>query len=416
MRQIKTSSKKFKQICNRGFQVKKRLQKKVNNILTDIREEGDKALTKYIKKFDNVKLSPKEIKVSESEISGAFQNINSNFATDLKAILQNVSKFYEERDYKDFKIRLKDGVRLGEIYRPIEKVGIYIPGGTAPLLSTVYMTVLPAKIAGVKEIVLMSPPNEHKSINPYILVVANLLKIKNVYKAGGAQAIGALAFGTKNVPKVDKIIGPGNEYVTEAKRQVYGYVNVDMIAGPSEVAVIANQNTDRNYLIQDLKAQSEHHKGLSILITTSKKQAKYIKRRVKDGYLIKVKNLNEATKVANKIAPEHLQIMVKSPSRLLRKINSAGAIFTGRYSPVSAGDYFAGPSHVLPTGGTARFFSALGVEDFLKRIHLVSCTKKSLKKYYKALEKITNIEGLKEHFESVRVRLDDRIEKSKEGN
>jgi len=406
MKQIKPVSKQFQKLCNRGFNVKKRLQNKVKKILEDIRSQQDKAIISYTKQFDRVRLTRKQIKVSEAEISAAFQNINSDFVNQLKSIVKNVITFYEKRVIKDFKVKLENGVRLGEFYTPLERVGIYVPAGTAPLISSVYMTVLPAKVAGVKEIVMVSPPNQHKTINPYILAVANLLKIKEIYKIGGVQAIGALAYGTQTVPKVDKIVGPGNEYVTEAKRQVFGFVDIDMTAGPSEVVIIANQYTNIDYLIQDLNAQAEHHKGLSILITTSKKQARYIKDKVKTGYLIRAKNLNHVAQIVNNLAPEHLQIMIKSPSILLKKIKNAGAIFTGQYSPVAAGDYFAGPSHVLPTGGTAKFFSALGIEDFLKRSHFISFPKKALEEYQLPLETIANIEGLNEHIESVRIRLE----------
>ncbi len=408
MKELKVTSKQFQDVCNRGFIVKKRLQNKVRTILDNVRHDGDKAVIKYTKQFDNVKLSRKQLEVSESETSAAFHDINCDFTNKLKSVIKSVTDFYEKKTLKDFKIKLENGACLGEYYMPIEKVGIYIPAGTAPLISTVYMTVVPAKIAGVKEIILVSPPNEYKTINPYILAVANLLKVQKIYKVGGVQAIGALAFGTQSIPKVDKIVGPGNEYVTEAKRQVYGFVDVDMVAGPSEVVIIANQYTNTDFLIQDLKAQAEHHKALVILITTSKKQAKCIKDKVKSGYIIRAKNLSYAADLANKLAPEHLQIMVKSPSRLLRKIKNAGAIFTGQYSPVAAGDYFAGPSHVLPTGGTANFFSALGVEDFLKRTHIISYTKKALEEYKEPLESIATIEGLQEHLASVMIRLEDK--------
>jgi len=408
MKQIKPTSKQFQKLCNRGFVPKRRLEDKVRTILDKVRSDGDKALIRYTRQFDNIKLSRRQIKVSEAEVSAAFQNINSDFTNQLKSILNNIVDFYSKRVYKDFKFKLKNGARLGESYTPIERVGIYIPAGTAPLISTVYMTALPAKMAGVKEIILVSPPNEYKSIDPHILATANLLKVKDIYKVGGAQAIGALAFGTQTIPKVDKIIGPGNEYVTEAKRQVYGFVDIDMIAGPSEVVIIANKSANTDYLIQDLKAQAEHHKGLSVLITTSKEQAKYIKDKVKTGFLIVAKNLDHAVEISNKLAPEHLQIMVKSPSELLSKVKNAGSVFTGQYSPVAIGDYIAGPSHVLPTAGTARFFSGLGVEDFLRRTHFVSFSKKALEESSQILENIATIEGLKEHLASIKIRLEDK--------
>jgi histidinol dehydrogenase len=300
-----------------------------------------------------------------------------------------------------------DGIILGERFSPLEKVGVYVPSGQVPLVSSVYMTALPAKLAGVKKIILATPPNKYCSVDPHILVVANLLKVDEVYKIGGAQAIAAMAFGTKMVPRVDKIVGPGNEYVTEAKRQVFGYADIDMIAGPSEVVVIANQNSNPAFIAADLKAQSEHFKGLSILITNSKKLAKEMRGRVEKGYIVLVKNLEEACEVTNIIAPEHLQIMVKSPQKVLRKIKNAGAIFIGPYTPTAVGDYIAGPSHVLPTGGTARFFSGLGLNDFIKSSHIISYSKKALEQVRGSIEKIAGIEGLKAHLESVKIRFEE---------
>jgi histidinol dehydrogenase len=268
------------------------------------------------------------------------------------------------------------------------------------------MTVLPAKIAGVKKIVLVSPPNEFKTINSHILVMADLLEVDEVYKVGGAQAIAALAFGTKTIPKVNKIVGPGNEYVTEAKRQVFGYSDIDMLAGPSEVLILANQYANPSYVIKDLMAQSEHRKGLSILITPSKRLAKIVKREIEKGYLVLTKNIEEAIEIVNQIAPEHLQIMVKNPKKVLKGIKNAGAIFIGPYSPVTVGDYVAGPSHVLPTGGTARFFSGLGVEDFMKASHIVHYSKKALEEMRDTIEKLTSVEGLPRHMDSVRARFE----------
>ena len=247
---------------------------------------------------------------------------------------------------------------LGEQFSPIESVGVYVPGGQAPLVSTVYMTVLPAKIAGVKRISLATPPDKTGTINPHILAAADLLKVDEIYKIGGAQAISALALGTKTVARVDKIVGPGNVYVTEAKRQLYGYVDIDMLAGPTELVVIANRHSHNSYVKADLLAQGEHRGGLAVLITTSKAQAKYFRQEINSGYAVLVKNLEQAIEVANRIAPEHLEILIKNPRKIVKKIKNAGAIFLGQYSPVAIGDYIAGPSHVLPTSGTARFFPA----------------------------------------------------------
>ena len=405
MKVIRPYNKEMDKIYNRNFIGKKRIEEKVRKIIEDVNLYGDDAIIKYTKKFDKVKLTHKNIRVSTSEINGAYQNIDAEFITTLKMAIQNVTRFYRKQIRKPWKIRQEDGIILKEIYSPLDRVGIYIPAGTAPLVSTVYMTVLPAQIAGVKNIVLVTPPNKHGSVDPHILVVANLLKVEEIYKVGGAQAIAALAFGTRTIPKVDKIIGPGNAYVIEAKRQVFGHVDIEMLPGPSEVVIIANQHTNLSYIKADLAAQAEHHMGTSILITTSKAVAKDIKKEVARGYIILVKNLNEAIEVANRIAPEHLQLMVKDPGKLVKKVKNAGSVFIGPYTPVSVGDYIAGPSHVLPTGGTARFFSGLGIDDFMKRSHIIFYTKKALEKVRGPVEKIAGIEGLTKHVESVRVRF-----------
>lgn len=398
-------SKEIQKLYDRYYCNKKRVTKKVQGIVHNVREEGDKAVLRYTRRFDRVKLSPREIKVSANEINAAFQNIDTDFISDLKKIIANIEKFHRRQLPKQWKIKCADGVRLGEIFRPIESVGVYVPAGTAPLVSSVYMSVLPAKIAGVKRIILATPPNRSGNINPHILAVANLLKVDEIYKMGGAQAIAALAFGTKTIPKVDKIVGPGNDYVTEAKRQVYGYVDIDMLAGPSEVVILSNQFSDKEYVISDLLAQAEHLKGLAVLVTTSKKFAKAMKKEINKGYIVLAKNLDQAAEVINRIAPEHLEVLIKQPNRILKKIRNAGAIFIGPYSPVCIGDYVAGPSHVLPTGGTARFFSGLGVRSFLKGMHTVSYSKKALEKEKDAIEKITKIEGLEKHMESFRARF-----------
>jgi len=407
MKIIRFNSQKLEKIYNRRFYKSSRIQEKVRNILEDVRLFGDEALIKYTKKFDHVKLSLKRLKVSQIEISGAYQNITPNFVSNLKVIIDNIERFYSKTIKKSWRIKDADGAVLGENYDPIEKVGVYIPAGTAPLVSTVYMTVLPAKIAGVKKIVLISPPDKNGYINPHILVVADLLKVNEVYRIGGAQGIAALAYGTKTIPRVDKIVGPGNIYVCEAKRQVFGLVGIDMIAGPTELVIIANRLSNPEFIIADLKGQAEHAKGLAILITNSKTLAREVKSKTQDtaGFIILTKNLEQAAEIADKIAPEHLAILVNNPKRLLKKINHAGAIFLGPYSPVAVGDYVAGPSHVLPTGGTARFFSGLSTVDFIKTRHILSFSKKALERLKEPLEKMASIEGLNNHLESVKARF-----------
>jgi len=407
MKIIRFTSKKLEKIYNRGFIKQVRVEERVKKIIEDVRLFGDEALLKYTKKFDGVKLSSRQLRVSEIEISGAYQNISQNFVSTLKIIIENVNRFYRKTVRKSWRMKDADGAMLGENYTPLEKVGVYIPAGTAPLVSTVYMTVLPAKLAGVKKIVLISPPDKHGFINPHILVVADLLKVDEIYRVGGAQGIAALAYGTKTVPRVDKIVGPGNIYVSEAKRQVFGLVDIDMIAGPTELVIIANRYSEPKFIIADLKAQAEHAKGLAILITNSKSLAQEVKSQLdsSNGFIILTKNLEQAAEIVNKIAPEHLEILVQNPQRLLKLIRNAGAIFLGPYSPTAVGDYVAGPSHVLPTYGTARFFSGLSVFDFVKSIHIISYSKKALEKIKEPLEKIAGIEGLSKHLDSVKIRF-----------
>lgn len=407
MKIIKFGSKKLEKIYNRGITRNRRVEDKVRRILEDVRLFGDEALLKYTKKFDKIKLSVRQIRVAAIEISAAYQNIDPRFVSTLKVVMENVTRFYSKVRTKSW--RIKDGeIILGENFRPLDKVGIYIPAGTAPLLSSVYMTVLPARLAGVKKIILASPPDKHGNINPHILAIANLLKVDEIYRIGGAQAIGAMAYGTKIVPKVDKIIGPGNAYVSEAKRQVFGTVDIDMIAGPTELVIIANQHSDPRFVIADLKAQSEHAGGLSILITNSKAFANQIKAHVPDtkNVIVLTKNMQQAIEAANRIAPEHLEILVKNPNRIAKQIRHAGAIFLGPYSPTALGDYIAGPSHVLPTNGTARFFSGLSVRDFIKTNHIINYSKKALEKVREPLEKIAGIEGMCKHLDSVKIRFE----------
>jgi len=406
MKVIKPWSKKFEKIFNRNRRRDQRVEEKVRRIVEDVKNDGDEALLRYTRKFDKVKLTPRELKVTESEINGAYQNIRPDFIASLKVAVENVSRFYKKQVKRSWKTIQEDGVILGERVRPLESVGVYIPSGTVPLPSTVYMTALPAKLAGVEKVYLVTPPNKYKSVDPHILVVANLLKVDGIYKAGGAQAIAALAFGTKTIPRVDKIIGPGNAYVAEAKRQVFGYCDIDMMAGPTEVVILANDNSDPDFIAADLLAQSEHHMGTAILVSTSKRLAKLMKKVPARGYILVVKNLKQAIHVINQVAPEHLQIMVKNPQRVLKDVKHAGAIFIGPFTPTVVGDYIAGPSHVLPTNGTARFFSGLGISDFLKSSHVISYTRRALEKVKAPIEHLASLEGLTKHVESVMIRFE----------
>ncbi len=407
MRIIHATSSQIEKVCQRQCNRSKRVEEKVRQIIADVRLLGDEALLRYTRKFDRVKMTSRQLKVSQMEISGAYQSITPNFISNLKVIIENINAFYRKTVRRSWKMKGADGVRLGERLSALERVGVYVPAGTAPLVSSVYMTVLPARIAGVKKIALISPPDAEGRINPHILVIADLLKVDEIYRAGGAQGIAALAFGTKTIPKVDKIVGPGNAYVTEAKRQVFGYVDIDMVAGPTELVIVANRFSNAQFVVADLKAQAEHAGGLAVLVTNSRQLAREVRTALRslNGFIILTKNLREAVEVANRIAPEHLEILTNNPMRLLKGVRNAGAVFLGPYSPTAVGDYVAGPSHVLPTSGTARFFSGLSTLDFIKSSHIIGYSKKALEKVREPLEKIAAIEGLTAHLDSVKARF-----------
>jgi len=407
MKIIRPASQEFERLCQRGALRHRRLERTVQQILDTVRASGDEALIRYTRRFDRVRLAPHKLRVSESDICSAFQQVDPSLVAHLRMIIHNIESFYRRTMPRPWKALNSDGVLLGEKHEPLESVGIYVPAGTVPLVSTVYMTVVPARLAGVSRIVLVTPPNQHGAVHPYILAVANLLKVTEIYKVGGAQAIAALAFGTKTIARVDKIIGPGNPYVVEAKRQVFGYVDIDLVAGPSEVAVLANRSADPQYVLADLRAEGEHANGLSLLITPYKALAKLAAAEISGGYVVLTRSMNEALEAVNRFAPEHLQINVKDAHKLLRHIRHAGAIFLGPFSPVSVGDYVAGPSHVLPTGGSARMLSGLGVEDFIKHIHVIAYSRRALERARSPIEHLTKLEGLPRHFESVKIRLEE---------
>jgi len=390
--------------------LKKRARKdkvcdKVSRIIKGVCDNGDSALVEYTKKFDKVKISAQELRISELEISAAFNELDSSLISAFKLAIDNVTKFYKGQVPKTIRIKEDNGKTLVSRYVPLERVGVYVPAGTAPLVSSVYMAVIPALVAGVKEIVLVSPPGKDSNINPFILALSSLLKIKEIYRLGGAQAIAALACGTKTIKKVDKIVGPGNEFVTEAKRQLFGEVDIDMLAGPSEVVILASKDANVEYIVADLEAQIEHHNGLGILVTNSRKIIRDVRKKKVPGLALRVRNLDQGCRAVNRIAPEHLEILTKKPSSLVKKIRNAGAIFLGDYTPVALGDYVAGPSHVLPTGGSSRFFSCLSVKSFLKESHIINYTKKALQEEEQVLEKIARLEGMVKHIESVKKRL-----------
>lgn len=405
MQLIKNNSKYLAGLREDSAKVKKGVFEKVQKIVEDVRNHGDEALIEYTKKFDKVKLTAHSLKVSNSEITAAFKDLNSEYLKSFKKAIENVKAFYAQQiPEKPIEWNPVPGKVLETVFVPLERVGVYIPAGKNPLVSTVYMSVVPALVAGVKEIVLVSPPTCNGRINPFILAMASLLKIEHIYKAGGAQAIAALAFGTKTIPRVDKIIGPGNEYVTEAKRQVFGYVDIDMLAGPSEVVIVTDKNSREEVIIADAQAQIEHHAGKAIIITTSTAMVRTLKDKPVTADLLFAETMEDAIALVNAIAPEHVEVMTKNAADVARKIRNAGCIFIGEYTPTAMGDYIAGSSHVLPTGATARFFSGLSVYDFLKNVNTISYTSAAFKEESAAAELLASLEGLTAHKESVSVR------------
>lgn len=391
---------KIEKIVNR-YHLQEEVEKVVKEIIKDVHHRGDKAVLKYTRKFDGVSLRASRLRVSEEEIREASEKLDKQLVKVFNSVRRNIAKFHK-RELRKSWMSARDGLLLGQSYLPVERVGIYVP---ASLVSTLLMTATVAQVAGVKEIVVATPPEADGSVNPYLLGVISLLGLNEVYRVGGAQAISALAFGTETIPKVQKIIGPGNKYVISAKRQLFGQVGIEMLPGPSEVVILADGSARASFIISDLKAQAEHVEALSALLTTSMSLAKKVEKEVKDGYIIVAKTMEEAICLINRIAPEHLEIMVGSPEKVLRKITSTGTIFIGPWTPTAVGDYIAGPSHILPTGGTAKFSSGLGVDDFRRRSNIVSYSSGQLKKVAEAITRLAEMEGMEAHADSIRVRL-----------
>ena len=397
----------------------------VSEIINNVKTNGDKALSEYLEKFDKVKLT--DFKVSEEEITAALNKVEPEFLEILKEAESNIRAFHEKQVRQGFMMTAKNGVILGQRVVPIEKVGIYVPGGTAAYPSTVLMDAVPAKIAGVSEIIMVTPPNKTGEINPYILAAAKIAGVTAIYKLGGAQAVAALAYGTESVPKVDKIVGPGNAFVAEAKKQVFGQVGIDMIAGPSEVLVLADGKSNPKFVAADLLSQAEHDKNAScVLITESEKLAKEVRQEIENqlacllreeiarvsidnnGKIIICKDLLQGIDIANRIAPEHMEVCVDEPFNYLGLIKNAGSVFLGRYNAEPTGDYFAGPNHTLPTSGTARFYSPLSVEDFVNNIQYSYYTEEALKADYKKISYFANKEGLTAHARAVNIRFEEQ--------
>ena len=395
----------------------------VESILKDVKARGDKALIEYTEKFDGVKLE--NLEVTEEEIQKAFDTIDKDLMEVIQYSHDNIKKFHEKQIRNDFLIRQENGVVLGQVVNPIEKVGLYVPGGTAAYPSTVLMNAVPAKIAGCKEIVMVTPPTKDGTILPSLLVAAKISGVDRIFKVGGAQSIAALSYGTETVPKVYKIGGPGNIYVAMAKKMVYGEVSIDMIAGPSEVLIIADESADSVHTAADLLSQAEHDKlAACILVTTSQKSADEVAMEVEkqlkelpreeiarisietQGRIIVVENMDEAIFVSNFVAPEHLELAVDNPFELLPRIKNAGSIFMGHNTPEPLGDYLAGPNHTLPTSGTAKFSSPLSVDDFVKKSSFIYYSKQGLEEVKDKVIKFAENEGLTAHARSVSKRFE----------
>ncbi|WP_160687860.1 histidinol dehydrogenase [Clostridium sp. C2-6-12] len=412
----------IKDLKARNVETEQEVILSVSNILSKVKKDGDKALFEFTKAFDKVEL--KRLEVSAEEIGECFNNVEEDFIEALKEAKANIEDYHKKQKANGFLMTKDKGVYLGQRVLPLERVGVYVPGGTAAYPSSVLMNVIPAKVAGVDEIIMVTPPDKDGGINPYIGVAAKISGIDKIYKVGGAQAVAALAYGTETIEKVDKIVGPGNIFVATAKKLVFGEVDIDMIAGPSEILVIADEKSDPAFVAADLMSQAEHDKlASSILITTSKelyekveveleKQVKTLEREeiirasLKDfGSAMLCKTIEECIDISNAIAPEHLEIMADEPMKYLGMVKNAGSVFLGRYCPEPIGDYFGGTNHVLPTSGTARFFSPLSVDSFIKKSSFIYYSKEAIIENGAKIITMANKEGLTAHANSVKVRL-----------
>jgi len=408
----------FKKILLRIKKVNPDAESIVKAILQEIKENGDKALFSYTEKYDRIKLDSSTLMVSPEEIESAYKSLDPEEIDALSLAASRIEQFHKKQ-IKQLSTGEIEGEIVADIVRPLKRVGLYIPGGKAAYPSSVLMTAVPARVAGVKDIIMVSP-----MVSSHVLAAAKIAGLSCIYRIGGAQAVAALAYGTESIPRVDKIVGPGNIYVETAKRLVFGDVGLDMVAGPSEVLIIADESGVPSFAAADLLAQAEHDEdACPMLIATSEDFLKEVKKEIffqiekldrkiiarrsieKQGIMILADNISEAVALSNRIAPEHLELMVDKPNELLKKVTSAGAIFLGNYSPVAVGDYIAGPSHVLPTGGTARFFSPLGVEDFVKRMSVISFRKDTLLKLGNEVRQLAHIEGLDAHAKAVEKRM-----------
>ncbi|MCI2046477.1 MAG: histidinol dehydrogenase [Faecalibacterium sp.] len=411
------------EILNRDIRAEKNVEDVVDGILADVRARGDAALRDYAQKFDGATLG--ELEVSPAELEEAFANMDSYFLETLRAAAANIEAFHKQQVHKNFVMNEQPGILLGQKYTAIEKAGVYVPGGTAAYPSTVLMDVIPAKVAGVKDIVMTTPAGKDGKVNPVILAAAATAGVTKIFKVGGAQAIGALAYGTESIPAVDKIVGPGNIYVATAKRKVYGKVGIDMIAGPSEILVLADGTCNPAWVAADLLSQAEHDKLASpVLVTDSAALAKAVQAELEvqipqlpraeiarasvdtNGKILVCNDLKKAVEAVNIIAPEHLEICVDDPFAVLNDIRNAGSIFLGKNVPEALGDYFAGPNHTLPTSGTARFSSPLSVDDFVKKSSFLYYTRDALEAVAPRIADFAEREGLHAHAKSVTIRYE----------
>ena len=397
----------------------------VREILERVKEEGDSALFEYTKEFDKTEITAETIRVTEEEIKEAYEKTDPALIDVIRKALVNIRSYHEKQKQNSWFTSSEEGTMLGQKVTPLQRVGVYVPGGKAVYPSSVLMNIVPAKTAGVDQIVMTTPPGKDGKVNPSTLVAAKEAGADEIYKAGGAQAIGALAYGTESIPKVDKIVGPGNIFVALAKKAVYGHVSIDSVAGPSEILVLADDSANPRFVAADLLSQAEHDELASaILITTSRELAEKVNREVEEfvrilsrreiiqksldnfGYILLADTMEDAIDAANAIASEHMEIVTKNPFEVMMKVRNAGSIFIGEYSSEPLGDYFAGPNHVLPTNGTAKFFSPLSVDDFVKKSSIVYYSREALKKIHKDIEQFASSEQLTAHANSIAVRFE----------
>ena len=402
----------------------------VADILANVKEKGDEALFSYTKEFDKVEVTPETIRVTEAEIEEAYKAVDASLLEVIRKALVNIRSYHEKQRQNSWFTSTENGTMLGQKVTPLNRVGVYVPGGKAVYPSSVLMNIVPAKVAGVPHIVMTTPPGKDGKVNPSTLVAAKEAGADEIYKVGGAQAIGALAYGTASIPKVDKIVGPGNIFVALAKKAVYGHVSIDSIAGPSEILVLADETANAHYVAADLLSQAEHDEMASaILITTSTELAQNVEKEIESylkvlsrkeiiekslenfGYILIAEDMDEAIEAANEIASEHMEIVTKNAFEVMMKVRNAGAIFIGEYSSEPLGDYFAGPNHVLPTNGTAKFFSALSVDDFIKKSSIVYYSRSALQEIHKDIIQFASSEQLTAHANSIAVRFEEEDKK-----